>query len=243
MFYSLLGPAVPVTVFVILAGCPAFAQSASSCPPNMVCGIPKFGPAPGMDDAIRKAQKSQAGEEEGQEYAVRSANSGSDDIMRERAHVDEVRKSETVYDEQAKKACRNLFASTYRPAQDSDKITWTTTTTNASNLGFTDGQAYLQVLSVGNTEPVSKSLDDAERASGIEYQGALSFRGTMYRYRLHKFAGSDEWSDWRELTEDKGRFAICEYEVRNGRVTVRAKDLLLGLLFDKLAAPTEAPPK
>jgi hypothetical protein len=238
MTYSLPGP-TPLAVFFILAACPEFAQSASSCPPNMVCGIGKFGPVPGVDNAIRNAQKSQAGEEGDQEYDVRA----SDDIMRERAHVDEVRKSETTYEEQAKKACRNLFASTYRPAQDSSKITWTATTIRPSNLGFTDGQAYLQVLNVGNTEPVSKSLDDAERARGIEYQGALSFRGTMYRYRLHKFAGADEWSDWRELTADKGRFATCEYVVQNGSVTVRAKDLLLGLLFDKMAAPTEAPPE
>jgi hypothetical protein len=170
-------------------------------------------------------------------------------ILRARARLDAIQASKAPPEEQAKKACRNLFAETYKPAAGSPgtDISWTTSFKSGSSLRVgpffprQNGLSYLQVRSVGNTETFSIPLTEANRANGIEYKGSVTFRGTIFR------TGSDDngWTEWKDIPSgDPARrnFARCFYEIKGGVVEITAIDDLVGLNFSQLSRPAAIPP-
>ncbi len=163
-------------------------------------------------------------------------------ILRERARVDEVLASGVPPEEQARVACRNLFAATYSAADG----TWTTSFKSGSSptvepfFPRKNGVTYLQVRNVitpTNSQPLPEKGPD--RANAFEFKGSVSFRGTIFR------TASDEsdWTRWRDIYTVARQFATCNYEIRRGEPSIGAVDELIRLDFSKLNPPSTIPPR
>jgi hypothetical protein len=214
-------------------GCPPGAD------PNCVTGIPQFGvPATPREQIENRSRERQRQDNSSAQNAPAGPRAPST-ILRERARLDEVQNSGAPPEEQARVACRHLFAATYR-AREADQTTWTTVVRNSDiPYSFALRLVYFQVRGVGNAETVSSSLSPADIAEGFQYKGRVTFRGTMYRILFERVPSDGTFRPelWRNLWVNHGEFAVCDYVIRGGRADIDAVNEILYVSFDKLSRP------
>jgi hypothetical protein len=215
------------------------------CPPgfdpNCVTGMPQLDiPAfqrKKLEDNIRKRQS-----EANPSAPPAPTPSVPNNDLSDRARLAEVQSSNAPPEEQARVACRHLFAATYR-VRETD-MTWTTVGPSA----FRQEVIYLQVNGVGNTETLSASLSAADGLNKIQYKGSVTFRGSAYRTGFAKMGDTQvRWTPWKDLTANKGQFAVCYFEIKDGRAGITAAnsvvvgEMILNEKFEKLSRPERIP--
>ncbi len=215
------------------------------CPPgfdpNCIAGVPQFDvPAfqrKKLEDTIRKRQP-----EANPSALPAPTPSAPNNALSDRARLAEVQSSNAPPEEQARVACRHLFAATYLVRQ--TDMTWTTVAPSA----FGHEVIYLQVNGVGNTETFSSPLSPADRLNKIQYKGSVTFRGSAYHTGLAKMGDTQvRWTRWKDLTANKGQFAVCYFEIRDGVARITAAntvvvgEMILNEKFEKLSRPEQIP--
>jgi hypothetical protein len=165
-------------------------------------------------------------------------------ILRQRARLDEVQRSNAPPEEQAWNACQGLFAATYNLTVGGTSPTWTTSFPSGSSLRIPPffsarGISYVQVRNVDSTLAVNPlPAEGADRANGFEFTGTVTYTGTIYR------SGSDKegWTEWKDVYTPRHVFAVCDYRIRRGEVIISATDQLIDLGLWKLSLPATIPP-
>jgi hypothetical protein len=198
------------------------------------------GPGPGPDAFTgRPVQPPQQDLWPGVSLEKRKAIEEHEAILQQRARIDEVLAAKLAPEEQALRACWNLFEATYKAAADGTSVAFMTSFPSGSSptVGpfFSRGASYLQVRNVSNTQTFSQPLpaDGKDMANGFTFKGSVTFRGTTYR------TGSDAegWTEWKDIPHANRQFAVCYYQIRYGKVIISATDQIILLNFWKLHQP------
>jgi hypothetical protein len=208
-----------------------------ACAPGMVCRIPRYNQlAPSI--GAPRAPEATSPDAPSKQCTHFPIDANPTAILRERARLDDVLASGATPGEQARTACLNLIASTYRAFD--GKLT--TSFVSGRSLRVrpffsVGGCSYIQMAGVTETPLGPAGLGGADALNNIRYKQSVSFKATAYR------TGSDRdgWTPWKDDLSGQ-TLADCYYEIHNdGDAAIGAVDFVTGLSLSQLEPPTNIP--